>query len=168
MKWIKLKGLRKQYELRSDGDLYATLSWEKTFGSLATCECIDGSYTLKRGGFLHPYVTARKLPFDTDFAKMEMNFGGSGIVQFIHGKSFTFQKLSFWKSNWGFTDITGKMIITITEKSPSYRHYGEVEMEKEARLIKNIALLLIIGWYVITLRREETSSVAMISAAGGS
>ena len=145
LRWTQSKLMHRHYELKSGDDLFATLTWQKTVGSLAIGKFAEGEYSFKRGGFLKPYVSIRKLPFDTDYAKLEMGFGYNGAYQSIEARSYTFHKLSFWKSQWGFTDTHGKLLCTIAEKFSGLKASAEVRLEVDSRTVPNFCLLLILG-----------------------
>ena len=51
LKWVQPRARSPFFELRSDDDVVATLSWEKTFGTLATAQTAEKTWTFKRVGF---------------------------------------------------------------------------------------------------------------------
>jgi hypothetical protein len=129
--------------------------------------CADGSYSFKRGGFLHPYVTIRCLNYEDDFGKMEMKFGYNGLLQLIDGQVFEFRKLGFWKSQWAFFDESGEQLCTFTRKAGVLKHNGHVELVEEAKRKIHLPLIILVGWYAIILFTEE-ETVAAGAAAGSS
>ncbi len=163
MAWTRPNVLRRYYELRSDGALYASLKWKKMFGSLAVGESRAAKFTFKRAGFLRPFVTVRREGSGGDFAVLKFSsgsiimntmFGPSGILKFESGEKFLFSKLSFWKSRWAFTDLDGNTIVTF-DKRKTGRPSGTATMNSEIRSRINADLLLMLGWYVIVLDHEE-------------
>jgi hypothetical protein len=161
LKWVRPKMLRRHYELRSESDVYATLTWQTAFGSLAIGECADGKFNFKRGGFLHPYVTVRKMAFDTDYGKLQLDMGYNGVLQFIDARTFQFQKLSIWKMHWGFTDVGKKLLCTVKDTMKG----GEVTIDTALRDSPHLAILMILGWYVMVLRKEEAAATAVTMSA---
>jgi len=161
LEWVHPKLLRRHYELRSANDLYATLTWQGAFGSLAIGDCAEGKFSLKRCGFLHPYVTVRKQPFDTDYGRLQLDMGYNGVLQFIDGRTFRFQKLSFWKMHWGFIDVSEKLLCTIRDTLKG----GEVTIDTAMRDSPHLSILMILGWYVMILRREEAAAAGATTGA---
>ncbi len=164
--WVRPKALRRYYELRSGGEVFATLTWPKAFGSLANGECTEGKYSMKRGGFLHPFVTVRKQPFDSEYAKLQIDFRGNGTLQFIDGRTFQFQKLSRRRPHWGFSDVGGKLQCSTLDKPGLLKESGEARIEADARMSPHLIVMLMLAWYVITLRRDEESYVGFTMATG--
>ena len=166
VEWSQPKAMHRHYEMRGDGEIIATLTWKKLFGSLAVAECAEESYSLKRGGFLRPYITVRKLDLDNEVATMQMGLGHNGVLTFQDGRSFRFQKLSFWKSQWGFIDENNKIVCTFNHKTPRLKEAAEVSIEGKAKSFPYLLLMLIVGWYTIILIQQESAAAA--GAAGAS
>ena len=163
LKWSQPNAMIRYHELRSDGGLYATVKWKKMFGSLAVGECREGKFTLKRGGFLKPYVTVRKGNLDSNLAVMRFRSGSvlvntvlspGGVLEFEAGHRFEFNRLSFWKSRWAFTDESGVQLVTFDRKNKG-KPSGSITLRCDPREIDDINVLLILGWYVIILNYEE-------------
>ena len=166
LKWTRLKPLIRYHELRSDGGLFATLKWKKMFGSLAVAECSEGRFTFKRGGFLRPFVTVRKENSSSDLAVMRFRsgsvilntvFGLSGVLEFEAGRRYAFNRLSFWKSKWAFTDENGLPLVTFDRKMKG-KPTASVTINCDFRHIPYLHILLILGWYVIILDYEEAEA----------
>jgi hypothetical protein len=166
--WTQLKPLIRYHELRSNGGLYATLKWKKMYGSLAVGEGHEGRFTYKRAGFLRPYVTVRREGANGDYAVLRLAsssvivntlFGPSGILEFETGHRFLFNRLSFWKSRWAFTDEQGNLVMTF-EKRTRRKPTATVTVNGDFRHIPHFDVLLVLGWYVIILDYEEAEAGA--------
>jgi hypothetical protein len=127
--------------------------------------CAEGSYSFKRGGFLHPYVTVRRLSFEDDFGKMEMKLGHNGLLQLMDGQVFEFRRLGSWKPQWAFLDESGELLCTFTRKGKALKHNGDVKIEEKAKRKIHLPLLLLVGWYVIVLFTEEEAVAAGAAAS---
>lgn len=75
--WSQPQLAARFYELRDDCDLYATLKWERSTGSLAHGESDDGKWSFKRSGFLRPRVIVRELGSSSDLATFEAGWAGA-------------------------------------------------------------------------------------------
>ena len=61
LSWIQPKARERFFELRSGDPLFATLSFRSGFGTMATAETAEGSWTFKRAGFLNPRISIPQL-----------------------------------------------------------------------------------------------------------
>lgn len=163
LKWTQPHALTRYHELRLDGRLFATLRWEKMFGSLAVAEFYEGSYTFKRAGFLRPYFTIRRRDAESNMAIMRFTSGSviknaiqglSGTLEFETGERFTFNKLSFWKPKWAFSDENGDLLVTIDRKIKG-KPSGTVTVNRDFVEMNYMRLLVVAGWYAIIMDYEE-------------
>lgn len=173
VKWSQPNALTRYHELRSDGGLYATLKWKKMFGSLAVGECREGSYSFKRGGFLHPFVTVRRGDSDVNLAVMRfrsgsvlvnMALGPGGVLEFGTGERFEFNRLSFWKSRWAFTDESGNALVVVDRRIRG-KPTGRVYIRCDSRDVPYIGVLLMLSWYVVILDYEEAEAAVGVEAS---
>ncbi len=161
MKWAKpAKG--RYYELMGNGKLFATLKWEGPLGSLATGRTSAGDYTFKRAGFLLPHVTIRKLGVEQEIGILKMAFSGHGLLELADGRRFSLVKTGFWKPEWSFDDENGRRLCTFRMASKLSGFQADVQLQPAVNT-PTLALLLIIGWYVMILQAEEAAS----ASAGG-
>src|SRR6266849_9596869 len=64
--------------LLADGEVAATLTWARSWGSLATGKSGGSEWTFKRLGFLRPRVTVRGTGSDSNLAVLSINWAGEG------------------------------------------------------------------------------------------
>ena len=57
LRWTRPSMLARQYELTAGPEVVGGLKWESMFGSLATAEAAEGTWTFKRAGFLLILIT---------------------------------------------------------------------------------------------------------------
>ena len=164
LQWYQPSALRRYHEL-SDGDrLYATLNWLKVFGSLAMVESSEGSFTLKRGGFLSPYVTVRDAGFDTDYAVFRPNFFSGGTLTFSDGGQLTFTSSRFWGFEWSFKDENGAVLCSIRLRS-AIRDVGDVVVSQETRRDKRLIATIAVAYYAMVMANDE-AAVAAVAVSG--
>lgn len=166
--WIQPKPMVRYHELRVDGAIYATLKWKRMFGSLATGECREDRYTFKRAGFLRPYITVRRENAQGDLAILRFRSGSiivnsviglSGTLEFETGHRYSFNRLSFWKSRWAFSDENGDIVVTF-DRNMRGKPKATVTIHRDFRRIQYLDILLILGWYAIILDYEEGEASA--------
>lgn len=163
LEWTKKGIMDRNYELRSGGEVAATMSRTKVFGTLAEAIMGGTGYTLKRSGFLNPYITVRRAPFDEDVARMDMSIGGNGTLQLPDGKRYSFQKMSFWGFKWAFTDENGDLVLTVGLPS-AWKNNGEIVVEQRASSHGHLPLLIVLGWYTAVQIVEESRTTAATAA----
>ncbi len=154
--------------LASDGQVYATVTWVKVWGSLAIGESADGRWTLKRVGFLRPRVTVRSEGSHSDLAVVTMDFGGGGKVAFSDASAFTFRRMGFWRPVLSLEDSTGRKVFTLTPSSRLGKRGATLKLEEEAaRSSWRTSLLAVVAWYigVLVTEYDENASLAGIAAS---
>jgi len=166
MIWSQPNAMNRYHELRMDGALYATLRWNKMYGSLATAECHAGRFTFKRTGFLRPSITVRREDSDNNLATMQ--FQGSamintlasvkGIVEFDSGDVLTFKKTGLRKPRWAFYNRSGTPVVEF-HKIRAGKPRVQVILDDDHRRISYVHILLVLGWYAIVLDYEEAEGV---------
>ncbi len=153
--------------LVSDGQVYATVTWVKGWGSLATGESADGRWTLKRVGFLRPRVTVRTEGSQSDLAVVTVNTGGGGKIAFMDVSEFTLRRTGFWHPELVLIDSTGRRIFSM-KPSSGFKRGATFTLEDEAaRSSWRTSLLVIIVWYlgVLVTEYDQDASLASIAAA---
>jgi hypothetical protein len=75
---VQPHALKREFELRAGEATIASLEFRSTFGSLASAESGDGSWTFKRVGFWRSHVTVRESGSETDLAVFRNNTWSAG------------------------------------------------------------------------------------------
>lgn len=165
LSWNQPRALERYHELRSDQDVYATLTWLKVFGSLAEAQTAEGRLTLKRGGFMRPYVTIRDAAMDNDIAVLKIGMFGHGTIEFSNGKRITIISKRFWSYEWEFIDENGQILCTIRQRARVMKFSADVTFFKLVRKDRDLMAMLLMGWYAMVLMKEEAAAVAVAGAA---
>jgi hypothetical protein len=100
LKWARPAAKKRCFELRSGDDGIAMLAWEKTFGTLATAQTSEKTWTFKRVGFFNVRVTVRSPGSEADIAVFKPSWGYGGTLE-VQGRAYTWKKLDFWGNKWG-------------------------------------------------------------------
>jgi hypothetical protein len=158
-------------KLSADGEVAATLTWARSWGSLATGKSGDSEWTFKRLGFLRPRVTVRETSSDSNLAVLSINWAGEGAVVFSDGETFQFKRSGFWHPEWAMLDSRGMRVFLLRPDSGWRKKRADVEFRGAAAPIKRTLLLAILAWYVIILISDYDydggGSVAAVMAASG-
>lgn len=161
MNWTKTKTFKRHYELREGDRVVASLKFEGLCGSLATAQAGKESWTLKRSGFLRPRVTVRQAGSEAELAVFEPRWTGSGTLRFADGRTFQWEHLRFWSSQWGWTRGNEQILVRINANLTGSR--AKIEMEAGVKPTAETLLLVIVGWYLQQLMNQDAASAVVIT-----
>ena len=165
--WVQPAARKREHELRAGDDVVATLRFQR--GSLADAEAAGGHWTFKRQGFWHPRVTVRTAGSDTDIAVFQPRWVGGGTLEFPDGRTVRLSSANFWQSEWVWQD-NEKPLIRFKGRHGIVKARGAVELQPEAVASPDLAMLILLGWYLILLHAEDSaaaSSAASVAAVSG-
>jgi hypothetical protein len=165
--WIQPAVRKREHDLRAGDDVVATLRFQR--GSLADAEAAGGHWTFKRQGFWHPRVTVRTAGSDTDIAVFQPRWIGGGTLEFPDGRTVRLSSANFWQSEWVWQE-NEKPLIRFKGRHGIVKARGAVELQPEAVASPDLAMLVLLGWYLILLHAEDSaaaSSAASVAAVSG-
>lgn len=163
LQWTQPSALQRDHELRMDGDLVATLRFEK--GSLATAEAAVGSWTFKREGLWRPRVTVRRAGNDRNIAAFRPHMGGIGELTFNDNREFQLTSNPLG-SEW-IWKVGDQVLIRFSGPHGLIKANGTVEVKPDAAALTDLSLLVTLGWYLILLHLQEvavTATSAVVAA----
>ena len=152
--WIQPSGLHQAYELHAGDEVLATLRFRG--GTLADVETIEGQWTFKRQGFLHPQVTVRSAGSEEDVAVFRPHWTGGGHVVSGLGAGLEFSSANFWNSAWNWKD-NDQVLITYRGPRGLLKAQAAMEIAPEAGRRPNLGLLAVLGWYLILLVGKDVA-----------
>lgn len=155
MTWVQTRAMAHDYELHGEGELLATLRWQKAGGTLAQGEADVEKWTFKRTGFLRPKVSVRPLGREVDLGVYSPDFWRDGTLQLHDGRRFLWKHTSFWRSEWAFTTDAEFPIVTFRSKHQLLKAGAEVEIDAAHRNHPDLALLVLLGWYLMVLMAQD-------------
>jgi hypothetical protein len=162
LQWAQPRAKTRFFELRSGEDVVATLAWEKPFGTLAAAQTAEKTWTFKRVGFFNPRVTVRSPASEADIAVFRPSWGYGGTLE-VQGKTFTWKKLDFWGSKWGFAWQDGTVLLSFSYASglnAIFKLEGTVELSPgSVSTVIDVPLLATLGWYVMVLMHDDNTTV---------
>ena len=161
LEWLHPDLFRREHELRGGTDLYGSLSWERMFGSLATAETADGSWTFKRSGFMTTEVTARVTGSDATVASLRPGWLGKGTL-IVGNELFDWSSTGFWHAAWGFSRPGGAPVVQFQPKFTLLRRATDVVIDASAWAMPELPLLVTLGWYMMVSMADDSAG-AMIA-----
>ena len=170
--WTQPKTIRQFFELRLNNELYGTLNFPKSTGSLAEVETFDGKWSFKRIGIFHTKITVREFTNENDIAVFKPNLmASSGLLEFANGKSFSWEAANFWATRFEFKDNEGNLLITIRagvddpKLKDWFKTQARVEITEQAKKLTELSVIIHLGWYLIIILNMDSSTSAVMAAA---
>ena len=174
LSWSQPKALQRAFELREGDRLLGTLSFVKSFGSLAEASMATGDWTFKRVGYFRPRVTVRRRGQETDLAVYQpKGWGSEGELQFAGGRVYAWKPANFWATRFNFVDGAGRALIAFkpgseeSKRSDLFRFQALVEIDPSASRLEELPLLVSLGWYLMILHHQDSASGGAVAAAAG-
>ena len=171
LEWLQPKTLEHYFELQAGPAQLATLAFHSAWGTLATAETADGTWTFKRVGFLNPRVTVRVAGSPDNLAVYQPKFWGDGTVTFADGVAFRWQPTNFWATEWAFTLAGDATLVRFksgaekTRLSDIFKTQALVEVEPDEWIQPFVPLLVTLGMYLIILHQQDAAGAVAATAA---
>jgi hypothetical protein len=166
MIWSKPNWMKGAYELRLGDERIATLKFRSIWGTFATGETAEGSWTFKRTGFLQNRVTVRVPGSDADIAVFVANWKMGGTVELPDGRRYR-ANTNFWMTSYALTDEAGRPVV-------SYRRIGGmaslsavVEIEPAVAALRELPWLMLLGWYLAIMMHQDSAAASGTGGGGG-
>jgi hypothetical protein len=163
IEWVQPRALKMQYELRANTELVATLRFRSSFGSFATGESADGSWTFKRVGFWQTRVTVRPCGGDGNIASFKNNTWSGGTLELSDGRVFR-ATTNLWQTKLEFQNESNQTLIQF--KSGGLLHQSaKVEVQPSAVGILELPFMMMLGWYLIVMMNADSAIAGSIAAS---
>lgn len=172
--WVQPKTLSREFELRNEVGTLATLEFGTAFGSFATARTSSGEWSLKRMGFFKPVVTVREAGQETNIGVYRPRWTGTDGDLELNGRRYTFKTSNFWATQFEVRDSADRPLIAYRAGAKK-RTFGDLfKTQAEVIILEprthpgDLALLVIVGWYIIVLHNEDSTAVVTATAAAAS
>ncbi len=161
LNWEQPAALKMEYELHAQSELLATLRFRSSFGSFATAECKSGCWTFKRVGFFQARVTIRPCHSEVEIATFKNNTWKGGGSLFLTDGRQVLANTNFWQTHYEFKTESGLPLISF--KSGGVFHINAiVEILPDAASFLELPWLVILGWYLVIMLRNESATAAAV------
>lgn len=171
--WVQPRAMKNIFELRSGDDQYAEIEFPKWYGSLANAIAVEGRWTFKRVGFFNPHVTVRTEGSDQDLVIFRPKWTGTeGTAQFTGGAAYVWKTANFWATEYVWLNANGDPLVVYKQGVEAswladiFKTQARVEIQPAAEGLRELSLLVMLGWYLIVLKQQDDASVVTITAAG--
>lgn len=166
LRWLRTAESPAEYTLLAGDAPVAVLAWEHHGGSRAIARTSEGDWTLKRNGYLFPYLTVRPAGRDLPVARLSLRFGHHEI-EVGGGSSYRLRRASLLVPAWKITGAGGREYVHV-EPVPEGRHLagGAVLTAGDAGA-RELLLLVVLSWYLIVLSWFEDETVETLAPFEG-
>ena len=171
LEWLQPKTLEHYFELQAGPAQLAALTFHSAWGTLATAETADGTWTFKRVGFLNPRVTVRVAGSPDNLAVYQPKFWGDGTLTFADGTVFRWQPTNFWATEWALSGAGDAPVVRFksgAEKqrlSDIFKTQAVVELEHDESIRPLVPLLVALGMYLIILHQQDAAGAVAATVA---
>lgn len=156
LRWNRLRWFKGDFELRAGADAVGALSFRSVWSYLAAATSADGAWTFKRVGFWRPVIAIRAAGSDADIAVFRYNtWKNGGWLEFRDGRKYRLTD-NCWATRFEMLSDRDQVLMALRASSWTERS-AEVEPGPEARSLPELSLLLLFGWYLAVLTREEAA-----------
>ena len=160
LRWKQAHALKMEYELRRRDVTAATLRFRSSFGSLATAESGDGSWTFKRVGFWQTRATVRAVGAEADLAVFKnQTWNGGGSLELPDGRKYP-ANTNFWATQYEFLTEQGKPLIRYQRVAGFLHLSSQVEIPEWSKELVEMPWLAAFGWYLTVMLYMDMSAAA--------
>jgi hypothetical protein len=160
LKWIQPTATKMSFELRDGEETAAMLKFRSLFGSFATAESADGSWTFKRIGFFQTKATVRALGSETDIGVFKNNtWKDGGTLELPDGRTYP-ADTNFWATKCSFRTESGEMLISFQKIGGILHMSSTVQIHEAARKLPELPWMALLGWYLTVMMHIDRAAVA--------
>lgn len=168
LRWLRRGESPLQFDLLAGDRLVASLEWKVHGGTLATARTAQGSWTLKRVGFLNPGITVRSEGSAENVARLTAHLQYHRIELTNH-LTYRFHRAGVLVPAWQVTEETGREILHIEPVRDGRKLVGGAVLAPSfAPALVGFRLLLLVSWYFIALAWFEDETLATLEGTAAS
>lgn len=165
LEWKQPHMSRREFELMEGDQVVATLAFRSLLGSFATATTADGSWTFKRVGFWKPHVTVRVAGAENEVATFRNNtWSAGGTLTFPDGQALR-ASTNFWQSRYDFLNDADEPLVRYHGIRALLRHGATVEITAAGAKLRELPLLVTLGWYLAVKMADDAGGAAAAAAA---
>jgi hypothetical protein len=158
--WAQPKAMKREFELKDGEELVATLQFRTTFGSFATAETGDGSWTFKRVGFLQTHVTICPAGSDEAIAVFRNNtWKSGGTLEFPTGRTLRATS-GFWRTKVEFMTESDEALVRLHRVAGVIHLSAHVEITPAGAELTELPWLVALGWYLAVKMHDDAGAGA--------
>ena len=153
------------FELWSGVDLVGVLYWPKWLSDYAVAECGDGKWILDRVGFFRDRAIAMKTGTEEELVNVTFGCMGDCECTLSNGRRYQLFRTGFLSNNWTLSDENEDVVYKLREGTRWFKHDAEVDLQVGAIMLKELPLLIFLGWYLAYMNLQDAAAAAAAAGA---
>ncbi len=159
---VKPSWRRREYELGTDDALVGRLHGPKVLRSGAEAEAADGAWHFAPRGFWRRRIEVAEATTGSEVAMLRRSgMRGDGSIT-LGGETFALRRRSWWKGDWVLEEGETEHIRLRSRQGRKRR--VEVELAAESERLRPLALLVLLGCYLVIANDDENAAAAGAAA----
>lgn len=148
--WVPTSAFKRDSELRDGSNVYGRLEWQSAFRAVATASAFGAVWRFELEGFLlRQWIRVYRPDSSTAIAVFQAAPSFNGVVEFADGRAYYWDS-NFWLTKWIWS--TGENLeLARVSRHLTVRPEGSVLVPTELLAHDDLPLLLLLGWYIITI-----------------
>lgn len=161
LRWVQV-GMGQNYELRNEQEeVVAKITRPRWYSRRAEVDAPGNRWSFEQRGIFKRRVLIKSLA--TADSPAEFSFGFyEGKLEFPDGRVFFWKRGNFWGTKWVWTTEDGMPILGY-QTGGFLRFQGQINIEPDDSGQPGLGLLVFLGWYLVSLYHEDSSSAAVVS-----
>lgn len=160
IKWHQKSFWREHYELcAEDGTVLGTMRRTSIWKSCYEVDAVGNRWQFEPKGFWWRRIEITAVASGDQPAVFTYKRPG-GVLRYPDGRTFIWRKASFWLgSKWVWTTEDGEPLIGF-KQGGGFRVNADISVNTDLVSQKAPSLLIFLGWYLITLFRQQQAAAA--------
>lgn len=159
--WVQAGAMGRRHELRTETDeVIATMERPKWYSNDAEVNVPGNRWRFQRRGIFRQEIIITAAATGDEPARFHyrgINRGGELI--FRDGRRYLWKQSGFFGSKWAWVTPEGEPFLGF-QSGGLLRLNGQLSIAPAAESMQSLALLIFLGWHLLTLYREDMSAIA--------
>lgn len=156
--WTQTGAWNRHAELRSaDDEVIARMTRPHWWSSNAEIDMPGNRWSLERRGIFRREIIVKSLGTGEQVAHFAYQ-GRGGLLTLADGRMLRWKQSNFWGTQWAWITLEDEPLMGFEQKG-ILRFRGEMSLSPEVDELASPALLMFLGWYLITLHNEDAAAV---------
>ena len=165
VEWRESRTAKRQDELHTPEGILATLRWAGVFSYAASGQAGGKQWHFDRPRIFSRDVEVRDAQSGTLVALLRAGWTGDGMLETADGRAFYWTYNNFFRTKWSFSTASGEQLVRFYDDSRLFEKRAVVEVASQTLPTGDRDLLLLLGWYLMTLADRDSASAAAAAAA---
>ncbi len=161
LRWVEAGGGR--YELRSaDDEVVATMKRLRWWSSAVEVDAPGNRWRFERRGWWRQRITIQTAVTGDKPASFDYRGLSGGRLTFTDGRVYDWKQSNFWGTKWAWVTPDGQPFLGF-QSGGVLRMNAAISSAPAAHDLPSLALLVFLGWYLLTLYKEDSASAIAVS-----